>query len=207
MDTRADDLRAEIEATRSDMTYTVDEMGERLSPRRIVERRSERVRNQIQRARNSIMGVGDQVSSAASDLRSHAGSGVGEAAASATQAPRAVIDQTRGSPLAAGAIAFATGFLIACALPSSSAERQGTAVASDKASPLVDQAKEAASQVQGDLKDSAQQVVEDLKVAAGSAADEVKSSAQDARSEMKGAATQAVKQPDRARSLERAALR
>jgi Protein of unknown function (DUF3618) len=44
---RADELRSEIEATREDMTRTLEAIGERINPKGVVKQRVERVRDGV----------------------------------------------------------------------------------------------------------------------------------------------------------------
>ncbi len=79
----AEELRQEIEASRGHLTSTVDAIGDRVSPGRVVERRVNRVKGGVQSVKERVMGtasdaagtVGDTVSGAASSI-SGATSGV-----------------------------------------------------------------------------------------------------------------------------------
>jgi hypothetical protein len=50
------ELRGDIEHTREDLGETLDAIGERVSPGRIVQRRKARVRHAFSSARESVMG-------------------------------------------------------------------------------------------------------------------------------------------------------
>ena len=71
--------------------------------------------------------------------------------------------QTQGSPLAAGAIAFGVGFLIAAVFPPSQAEQQAAQSLLDKAEPLKDELVAAGQDVAGELKDSARAALDEVK--------------------------------------------
>ena len=61
----ADELRRDIEQTRGDLTETLDAIGDRVSPGRVIERRKNRVVQSVQSARDRVMGsatnAGDSV--------------------------------------------------------------------------------------------------------------------------------------------------
>src|SRR3954453_11921358 len=110
----AEELRRDIERTRSELTGTVDAIGDRVSPGRIVERKTNRARESIRSIRGTVMGtasdaagaVGDKVSGAASTVSGAASSAAGtagSAAGSLKEAPHAAKEvaasRTQGAPL------------------------------------------------------------------------------------------------------------
>ena len=112
------------------------------------------------------------------------------------QAPQAARRQTQGNPLAAGLIAFGTGWLISSLLPASRQEQQLAEQARDKATelgqPLAEKAKQAATEVRDNLQEPARQAVESVKSTATDAgqtvADEGRAAAQDAQATTRDAA-------------------
>lgn len=186
MGTSADQLRTEIELTRADMTGTVDEIGERMSPRRMVERRTDRIRGSMRSARETVMGAADH----ASDRMNSA---VGDDASWRDADPKAaVVGNTRGNPLAAGAIAFAGGLLLASVIPSSRAEQDATDTVLDRAQPLVDQVRDDAETLTQNMRSSAREAAGEVKGAAMDAKDELTDHARDAATEVKEHASSAA---------------
>lgn len=181
MGTRADELKAEIDSTRAELTETLNEMGDRVSPGRIVARRTDKVRHKANSLKEAVMGTADAQSRTVSDLSGRAGTAVGSAMESAGQAPDRVVGVARGNPIAAGLIAFGAGLLAATAFPSTKVEQEAASRVLSGAQPLVDQARQAAQQVAGNLQDSMGEAVQDVRTAAADAAgtvqDEVKTSA------------------------------
>ena len=53
-----EELRREIEATRNGLGDTLEAIGDRVSPSRVVQRRKNRVRGAVREARDRVMGVG-----------------------------------------------------------------------------------------------------------------------------------------------------
>jgi len=200
----AEELKRDIERTREGLGETLDAIGDRVSPGRIVERRKNAVTYGIRSVRERVMGtVGDTTSSISDRMHS-----VGDSATGAVdhvkEMPGAVRQQAQGAPVLAGAVAFGLGFLVAAAFPASQAEKDAGAKVLDKVEPLKGEiasagkemaehlrepAMEAANQVKDAARESAQTVTESAKSAAQdtteqakSAAESVKTDAQETRS-------------------------
>ncbi|MEV5966574.1 DUF3618 domain-containing protein [Kribbella sp. NPDC051952] len=176
-----EELKRNIEQTRRSVGRDVDALTEKVSPGRVVGRRVDRARGGVHRLKEHVMGsaesmggsVGDTAGSAVSTVQD-AGSKVGEAVGSAPDMARA---RTRGTPLAAGLIAFAAGWIAAAAVPASTQERDLAQASKDKAMEAAGPVKEQAAQVAQELKDNlqepAQQAVENVRQSASDAASEV----------------------------------
>lgn len=89
---RTEELKRDIESTRTHMSTTLDAIGDRVSPGRVAERRWNKVRQSTGRISQSIMGTPRQA-------------GAGD-----------------GSPLAVGAVAFGIGVLLGSAASPSKEE-------------------------------------------------------------------------------------
>jgi hypothetical protein len=203
-----EELRRDIERTREGLGETLDAIGDRVSPGRIMERKKNRVTYGMRSVRERVMGtVGDATSSVTSAVSGTAHS-VGDSATGALDhvksMPGAVGQQAQGAPVMAGAIAFGIGFLVAAAFPATQAEKDAGAKVMEKVEPLKEgltatgkevaehlrePAMEAANQVKDAARESAQTVSDSAKTAvhdtsdqAKSAADSVKQDAQQARS-------------------------
>jgi gas vesicle protein len=200
----SDQLRREIEQTRRELGTDVDALGEKVSPRRVVERRVGRTKNAIGGLRERVMGTTSDVSSstggglsgAASSVQDrmsgaaagvqHATSSVGETATDTAYRARR---QAEGNPLAAGLIAFGIGWLVSSLLPPSGPERRLAHQIKDQAQPAVQaagqQAGQALSEVKDNLQQPAQQAVESVKQTATDAAGTVKQEARSAAGDVK----------------------
>ena len=139
-----DAIRDDIEATRRDMSTKLDAIGEKVSPRRIAERRTERVRQSWTGLKDTVMGsagdtrqsmsgfagdvggrasgLADGASDAAGGLTDRVSSAGTSVAEGVRGAPDALARQATGNPLAAGLIAFGAGLLGASLLPKTEAE-------------------------------------------------------------------------------------
>jgi hypothetical protein len=168
----SDQLRREIEQTRRELGTDVDALGDKVSPRRVMERRVDRTKNAIGGVKERIMGTtsdasssaGGAISGAASsvqDRMSGAASGVQHAASSvgdtATDTAYRARRQAEGNPLAAGLIAFGLGWLVSSLLPASEKERQLAHQVKDQAQPAVQAVGQQAGQALSEMKDNLQQ--------------------------------------------------
>ncbi len=169
-----DRLRAEIEATRSDLSANVNALVDTARPGNVARRQVDKVGDRVGRLKDSVMGTSGDVTSSAGDSVSGAAHSVKDAA---TSAPSVATSRTRGNPLAAGLIAFGAGWLVGSLLPATGAERQAADAVKEKAQPLVEQATDAAKSVASDLKEPATEAVESVKGAATDAAGTVKEEA------------------------------
>ena len=180
-----DELRRDIEDTRNGLTETLDAIGDRVSPARVLERRKNRTVQSLQSVRDRVMGTVTGATDSARD-------GAGSAADTITGAPDLVRNQTQGSPVAAGAIAFGIGFLIAAAFPASKPEQDVAQDLIDKAEPLTDELTSAAQAVAGQVKTAAHDAVDEVKSSAADSkqavADTVRAGVESTTSTTRGAA-------------------
>jgi hypothetical protein len=162
------------------MSDTLEAIGDRLSPERVVERRKAALGQGFKRMRDSVMGSPSYVEPASQRLRESAHD-VRDAARSAADkvqhAPDAVAEQTRGNPIAAGIVAFGVGMLVATAFPKTRTEQQLV----ESARPTLDRAKdelrETGRELGSDVKQHAQDAAEQVKSAGAEAAQNVKEEA------------------------------
>jgi hypothetical protein len=207
-------LRRDAERDRERMGETLDAIGDRLSPERVVERRKAAVGQGFRRMREAVMGspgyvepatqrarqgaqnaastAADAAREGAQNVASTAADAARSAAENMRQAPQMLADQTRGNPLAVGVIAFGAGMLVATLFPKTETEQQ---LIGD-ARPTIDRAKEElqgtgrelAADMRDHAKDAAQQVGEAGKEAATNVTEQTKSSAQEVAQQAKGQA-------------------
>lgn len=174
----AEELRRDIADTREELSGTIDAIGDRMSPGRMIERRKNRVVQGAQSIRDRVMGT-------AHDAREGVSSTAGEAVGAVKDMPDTVKQRTAGAPMMAGAIAFGAGFLVAVAMPPSRTEKKATATLLERAEPLQEQLTQAGHEVAEHLKEPAQQAATAIKDAASEGAhgvvDSAKSAAQDTK--------------------------
>jgi gas vesicle protein len=180
-------LTHDIEDTRADLSRNVDELTDRVSPSRVVERRVERTRSGLTRFKESIMGSASDakqsvMGSASSAKESVAGSASGTGGSMSDTASSTVDtakQKAQGNPLAAGLLAFGAGWLVSSLLPASEKEARAAQTLEDAAKEHGQPLKEQATQV-------GREVGETMKERASEAAEEVKSTAQDSTERVKG---------------------
>jgi hypothetical protein len=162
MDQDTQQLTADIERHRNEIAGTLDAMGDRVSPSRIMERRRNRMFDGARQVRDRIMGtvhdVGDTVGQVDGD---------------------AVRTQVSGHPLGAGLVSFGVGFLAAAAMPKTETERQVARQVQSAVEPIRDELADAGRTVAGDLGAQAAQAVGELREDIGGALGELADTAKD----------------------------
>lgn len=156
-------LRMEIARTRADMDRTLAALEDRVSPSRIKDRQTEKVRSRFHDARDRVMGTsnGEEGLSGARDRMSGTAHDAQEAA---HQVPERIESATQGNPLAAGLIAFGVGALMGSLLPPSEAEKQIASELRDEfEEPMREGFREAAQRSKDELQEHAQQAMEETK--------------------------------------------
>jgi len=185
-------IRREIERTRTELSDNVNALGDKVNPGSIAKRQVSRVRGAATSVKDAVLGS----ASDAADTGQQVATTMGDAV---TNAPNAVARKAQGSPIAAGLIAFGAGLLVSSLLPASRVEQQAAEKVKDTAQPMVDDLTDTAKEVAGNLKEPTQQAIEEVKSTATdaaatvkdeatSAADDVKSQAQDAKDTVQQAA-------------------
>ena len=129
----AEELRADMALRRAMIGATVEEIEDRVSPRRMVARGRSRMRERFSRWGDTIMGQARDVSGGMTERAGQIGDTMRET-------PHAIEERTRGNPLAVGMIAVGAGALIASLLPESRTEQR-------LARKIEPQMEEAASQI------------------------------------------------------------
>lgn len=165
---------AAIEATRADLSRNIDELTDKVSPQRVMQRRKDAAKGRLSSIREKVMGTasttGSHVASAGSGIGDSASGAVGSVTDTAQGAVGTVQSRTQGNPLAAGMIAFGAGMLISALIPASDKEAQA-------AQRMVETAKEQG--LVDTVSSVGQETGQNLKEAATGAAEEVKSTVQD----------------------------
>ena len=179
MTNNPEEIRTDIEHTRSELGRDVDALAEKVDPSKAVDRQKDRIRDRFRNAREAVMGSPDSGNQSdsnsgalqqASDQLSHLGDQAGEAV---QNIPDKVTSGTRGNPLAAGLIAFGAGLLASSLIPSSRMEQDAAEKVKDRAAPLVEEAKSAAQEAGEHLKPQAQEAAQAVKDTAAQGAENV----------------------------------
>lgn len=208
-----DEIRAEIERTRAELSANVDTLTDTANPKHIASRQVDKVKGAAIGVKERIMGSPDDpndggtVGDAAGALQGRASdakgalqdrasdakgalqdraSAVGDAV---SDAPTQLKQKAKGNPLAAGLIAFGAGMLISSLIPSSQKERDAVSgLQENVVEPLKEKATDAAKEIAGNLKEPAQQAAESVKATATDAVQNVKDEGVAAKDEVQGQA-------------------
>lgn len=168
--------RVEIEDTRADMGRTLERIEDRVSPTRITQRQTDRLRGRWDRAKDRVMGSDPNQAGIADRM----GDATDDAVDAVQDAPERLEHATRGNPIAAGLIAAGVGALAGSLLPSSEPERKlGTNLREEFEEPVRNELQHAAEQMGEELRDEAQHSAEEIKSTAQESAERTRQDAQD----------------------------
>src|ERR1700712_138814 len=176
-----DEIRAQIERTRSNLSTDVNTLADTVNPSHVAKRQVSKVKGAVFGVKEKVMGAASNATSSVSDT----GNSLSDAV---TDVPQKLGSQTSGNPLAAGLVAFGVGALIGSLLPASAAEQKAATKVKDAVTPI---ASDAAKEVADHLKEPAQEAVESVKSTATDAAATVKDESASAASDLKDQAQDA----------------
>jgi Protein of unknown function (DUF3618) len=190
--TDPDQIRQEIEQTRSELSDDVNALTYKVSPRRMVGQRVGRARGTLRGMKEKVMGTASDVAGTTGDRLSSAASSASDKAAAAPQVLR---EKAQGSPLAAGLVAFGVGVVISSLLPPTRTEQQVAGqvkeTLAEHGDELRQRAAEVGQEVREHLREPAQQAAESVRSTATDAAETVKEqgrqAAQDVRDQTRDA--------------------
>lgn len=197
---------ADIEATRASLSRDIDELADKVSPARVVDRRKEAARGRLSSMRDTLIGaapdlgavtshvpgvggsgrpgssggpgLGERASGVASSASDAASHATDAASGAASGAVDSVGARAQGNPLAAGLVAFGVGMLASALIPASERETR-------LASQAVDVAQEHGAPLLDEAKSVGQDIAEDLKESATESVQQVKATAQDSAQTVK----------------------
>ena len=179
MSTRTEELRMDIAEERRELADSIEAIGDRVSPGRMVERRTNRVKDRLSTVRDTVMG--------ATPSMPHP-----QAPSMSTPSMPSMPDvagTARGNPLAAGLVAFGAGLLAAAVFPATRKEAEVAQTAREAVEP---RAQEMGKEVAAGLQDKAKEAAEQVKATATDSAEQVKQAATTATEHAKEAGTQAA---------------
>ena len=163
-------VRNEIDDTRQHLGQTVEAIGDRVLPGRIIERRKDT-------AAKSLRGLRERIMGAAHDTHDQLADSAGSTVDHLREAPASLAQRTEGSPLAAGGVAFAIGFLAAAVWRPTEPERHAVEKVADAAPDLTDDVAQLGREVAGTVKEQAVGAAEEIKSSVADAATAVKETA------------------------------
>ncbi|TFC27576.1 DUF3618 domain-containing protein [Cryobacterium sp. TMT2-18-3] len=178
--TDPDILRAEIEKTRRELGSDVDALADKVTPDKIMQRQTEKVKGAVGSVKDKLMGsasdAGDSLNGVSEDA-----SGLAHQAA----------QKAKGTPLAIGLIAFGVDWLASSLVPASPTEKRIAGNVAEAAEPLVQEVTDAAKQVGENLKQPLSDAAEAVKETATDAAGTVQTETTDAAGQVRDEAKHA----------------
>jgi hypothetical protein len=178
---REAEVRMEIDDRRERLGETVDAIGDKVLPGRIIERRKERTTSGLRRLRERFMGSASDTSHQLSHTTHQLGDQVSGRASDAVDqvrhAPEALAHRTEGSPLAVGAVAFSLGILAAAMVKPSEPERRAAERLTDAAPDLRSSVEEVGHDIAGAVKEHASEVADGVSSSVSESASAVKAAA------------------------------
>src|SRR5215203_1273873 len=194
-----DEIRADIERTRAELSDNVDALADTANPKNMAKRQASRVKQAAVGVKEHIMGSSDdpydsgrvgEAKYAVQDKACEARYALQDKAASVgdavSNAPAQIKQRARGNPLAAGLIACGAGLLISGLIPSSQREQEAVSTLQEKAEPLKEKATEAAREVASNLQEPAQQAAQSVKETAAEGVQTVKDEGSSAKQDVQG---------------------
>lgn len=184
---------ADIEATRASLSRDIDELENKVSPSRVVERQKAAARGRLGSVRDKVMGQAHHakhgVASTGGSVTGSASHMAGSVSGTAHGAVGTLEAKTEGNPLAAGVVAFGAGMLISALLPASEKETRAAQAVVDAAQehgqPVIDQVKSAGQEIGQNLKESATEAAQEVKASATDSAQTVKAEGQSSAQNVK----------------------
>jgi len=167
------------------MSETLEAIGDRVSPERMIERRKAVVGQGFRRAKNTIMGSPDYQEPKLARMRDRAGETLQSAAESVQHAPERLADQTRGNPMAAGMVMFGAGALIASIFPETQTEQRLVDAAQPQIQHAAEGLKDAGRELADEAKQHGQEAAGEVRAAGTEAVENVKTQAQESAQQVK----------------------
>jgi hypothetical protein len=178
MSSSPDQIRADIEATRAELSRDVDTLSQTLSPANVAARQREKVASAVtgvrDKATTTIFGAKETVVGKAEQVRSASGEASRNSGETISSAPQMALHSAQGNPLAAGMIAVGIGWLAGSLLPATRTERQAAGALKEKAAPLAQDISEFARETAQTLHEPAEEAAGQVRSAGADALQTVK---------------------------------
>lgn len=196
MSSNPEQIKAEIEATRAELSRDVDTLAQTVSPANVAARQKQKVSSAVtgvkDRASTAVFGAKGTVMGKADQVQSASGNAVQSTGEAISSAPQLARQGAQGNPLAAGMIALGVGWLAGSLLPATRAERQAAGTLKEKAAPLVQEVSELAKETAQGLQEPAKEAVEQIKSAGTDAIATVKDEGTTTAADVAGTAKQSA---------------
>src|SRR6476661_7935956 len=135
-----DQIREQIEHTRTSLSEDVNTLADTVNPAHVAKRKAASARSAVRGVKDKVMGTASQSVSSTTAAAGEKASAVQEkisAQDTMSAAPAQLRRQAAGNPLAVGLIAVGVGWLVGSLLPASSAEERAAEKIKESATPAV----------------------------------------------------------------------
>ncbi|WP_017589828.1 DUF3618 domain-containing protein [Nocardiopsis ganjiahuensis] len=156
-----DQIKRDIERTRTELTQDTDRLVDRANPKSVIDRRTHRMRLRARGMKDRVMGSMPSPGSSGSSPGSAVRQNADQAAEAVRSAPQQAVQQTQGNPIAAGLIAFGAGLLTASLLSESQSEQRAAQRLQDRAGEVIEPARQAVSESVGRVREQASESARD----------------------------------------------
>jgi len=191
MSNNPDQIRAEIEQTRSDLSHNVNALGEAVSPGNVARRQVGKVGSAAAGLKDRVMGTADDASGSISDTAGSISESASSLQEKAADVPMQVKRKAQGNPMAVGLIAVGAGWLLGSLLPASQREQELASSAKEQAQPLLSGAQSVVQESAQNLQQPAMDAAQSVKESAQGAVENVKAEGTQAGQDVKGSAVDA----------------
>jgi len=191
MNDSPEEIRSDIERTRTELSGDVDALVDKVTPSKIAQRQTNRMKGAMRSMKDKVMGVAEDVGDSVASAAGRAQDAAGSAGERLADMPKRAAAKAEGNPLAVGLIAFGLGMLASSLIPASAKEQEAAEQLKEKAQPLMDEVAHAAQESAEHLREPAMDAASAVKDAAGEAVDAVRSEASGAAGEVRDQAQQA----------------
>ena len=192
-----DELGETIGALEQRLAQTKEDVVDRVSPKRVWQRKTEELRRRVGAVAGSVTGMTERmetqvatgksrVKGQVQGLNEQTSAGVSRAKVEARQTKAGLRQRAEDNPMAAGLVAVGAGVLVASLLPPTPAERRAALRLRDELEPVKEQASEVGRQLADEVSSSAQERMEQVKARASEAVEQVKEETTASTEEVKG---------------------
>jgi hypothetical protein len=196
MSNDSEQIQAEIEVTRAELSRDVDALAQSVRPANVARRQRRKVSSAVSRAKDTVMGAKSTVAGTVGERAAGAQSATGGALQSTgeaiSSAPTMARERAKGNPMAVGLIALGAGWLAGSLLPASKMERQAVDTLKDKAGILTQEVSGIAKETAQNLQEPAKQALDQVKSTGMDAVETVKEETKSTGSDVAGTAKEGV---------------
>jgi hypothetical protein len=167
MTNNPEQIKADIEATRAELSQDVDALAETVRPANVARRQKNKARSAVfgakDKARSAVFGAKDTIMGGASQVQSASGEALQSTGEAISSAPQVVRQRAEGNPMAVGLIALGVGWLAGSLLPATRVERQAADALKERMAPLAQEVSDMTKESVQNLQEPAKEALAEVK--------------------------------------------